>query len=88
MKAMTDQEAEYWDDYYTQNTIMPDLKKPGYVTRQYGMLVCLIPKPPVLLPLMRNPSAGHLPKLSGSWYVKNSSPFSGDCQCFAVLEKC
>jgi hypothetical protein len=27
---MTDREAEYWDDYYTQNTIMPDLSKPGY----------------------------------------------------------
>jgi hypothetical protein len=26
---MTDKEAEYWDDYYTKNTIMPDPDRPG-----------------------------------------------------------
>jgi hypothetical protein len=41
---MTDQEAEYWDDYYTQNTIMPDLSKPGYFARKYGMSVKLDPE--------------------------------------------
>jgi hypothetical protein len=34
MKEMTDQEAEYWDDYYTKNTIMPDPTKPGYFARK------------------------------------------------------
>jgi hypothetical protein len=34
MKEMTDQEAEYWDDYYTKNTIMPDFTKPGYFARK------------------------------------------------------
>jgi hypothetical protein len=34
MKEMTDEEAEYWDDYYTKNTIMPDPDKPGYFARK------------------------------------------------------
>jgi hypothetical protein len=33
MKEMTDEEAEYWDDYYTKNTIMPT-DKPGYFARK------------------------------------------------------
>jgi hypothetical protein len=41
---MTDKEAEYWDDYYTKNTIMPDLSKPGYFSRKYGMSVKLDPE--------------------------------------------
>ena len=36
---MTDEEAEYWDVYYTQNTIMPDSSKPGFFARKYGMSV-------------------------------------------------
>ncbi|MDR1148641.1 MAG: hypothetical protein LBK66_08430 [Spirochaetaceae bacterium] len=38
---MTDHEAEYWDDYYTKNTIMPDLNKPGHFALKYGMPVKL-----------------------------------------------
>jgi hypothetical protein len=34
IKEMTDEEAEYWDDYYTKNTIMPDPDKPGYFARK------------------------------------------------------
>jgi hypothetical protein len=34
MKEMTDQEAEYWDDYFTKNTIMPDPDKLGYFARK------------------------------------------------------
>jgi hypothetical protein len=34
MREMTDQEAEYWDEYYTKNTIMPDPDKPGYFARK------------------------------------------------------
>jgi hypothetical protein len=41
---MTDEEAEYWDDYYTKNTIMPDLNKPGFFARKYGMMVRLDPE--------------------------------------------
>ncbi|MDR1251698.1 MAG: hypothetical protein LBK62_05980 [Treponema sp.] len=41
---MTDRKAEYWDDYYTENTIMPDLSKPGYFARKYGMSVKLDPE--------------------------------------------
>ena len=41
---MTDQEAEYLDDYYTKNTVMPDLSKPGYFSRTYGMPVILDPE--------------------------------------------
>jgi hypothetical protein len=29
---MTDEEAEYWDDYYTKNTIMPDPAKNRLLT--------------------------------------------------------
>jgi hypothetical protein len=29
MKAMTDHEAEYWDDYYNKSTIILDVIKPG-----------------------------------------------------------
>jgi hypothetical protein len=31
---MTDEEAEYWDDYYTKNTVMPDPTKLGYFARK------------------------------------------------------
>jgi hypothetical protein len=44
MKEMTDKEAEYWDKYYTENTIMPDLSKPGYFSRKYGMPITLDPE--------------------------------------------
>jgi hypothetical protein len=43
MKEMTDQEAEYWDDYYTKNTIMPDPDKPGYFARKGLVLGSLAP---------------------------------------------
>ncbi|MDR3342172.1 MAG: hypothetical protein LBT14_05175 [Treponema sp.] len=43
MKEMTDQEAEYWDDYYTKNTIMPDPDKPGYFARKGLVLGSLDP---------------------------------------------
>ncbi|MCL2320456.1 MAG: hypothetical protein FWC45_10255 [Treponema sp.] len=41
---MTDEQAEYWDEYYTKNTIMPDLSKPGYFAQKYGMAVTLDPE--------------------------------------------
>ena len=44
MKEMTDEEADYWDEYYTKNTVMPDLSKPGYFSRKYGMTVKLDPE--------------------------------------------
>ncbi|MDR0495729.1 MAG: hypothetical protein LBG95_08920 [Treponema sp.] len=44
MKEMTDEKAEYWDEYFTKNTIMPDLGKPGYFSRKYGMSVKLDPE--------------------------------------------
>ena len=44
MKEMTEEEAEYWDEYYTNNTIMPDLSKPGYFSQKYGISVKLDPK--------------------------------------------
>ena len=43
MNKMTDEEAEYWDEYFTQNTIMPDFSKPGFFARKYGMSVKLDP---------------------------------------------
>jgi len=44
MKEMTDEEAVYWDNYYTENTVMPDLSKPGYFSRKYGMAITLDPE--------------------------------------------
>jgi len=44
MKGMTEEEAEYWDEYYTKNTIMPNLSKPGFFARNYGMMVKLDPE--------------------------------------------
>lgn len=41
---MTENEAAYLDDYYTKNTIMPDLNKPGYFAHKYGMNVILDPE--------------------------------------------
>jgi hypothetical protein len=43
VKEMTDQEAEYWDDYYTKNTIMPNPDKPGFFARKGLVLGCLDP---------------------------------------------
>ena len=41
---MTDKEAEYLDEYFTNNTIMPDLSKPGFFAKKYGMTVRLDPE--------------------------------------------
>jgi NAD-specific glutamate dehydrogenase len=43
-RKMTEEEAKYWDEYYTKNTIMPDLSKPGYFARKYGMAITLDPE--------------------------------------------
>jgi len=44
MKNMTEEEADYWDEYFTKNTIMPDFNKPGFFARKYGMTVKLDPE--------------------------------------------
>lgn len=44
MNSMTDEDAEYWDGYYTNNTIFPDLTKPGFFARNYGMMIKLDPE--------------------------------------------
>jgi len=44
MNEMTDEEAEYWDEYFTNNTVMPDMSKPGFFARKYGMTVKLDPE--------------------------------------------
>ena len=44
MNKMTDEEADYWDEYYTKNTIMPDTSKPGFFAKKYGMTVKLDPE--------------------------------------------
>jgi len=41
---MTEKEAEYWDEYYTNNTVMPDMSKPGFFARKHGMMVELDPE--------------------------------------------
>ena len=49
MKNMTEEEADYWDNYFTENTIMPDFNKPGFFARKYGMTVKLDPETICLL---------------------------------------
>ena len=44
MKDMTEEEADYWDEYFTNNTVMPDTGKPGFFARKYGMTVKLDPE--------------------------------------------
>jgi len=44
MNKMTDEEADYWDEYFTKNTIMPDTSKPGFFARKYGMTVKVDPE--------------------------------------------
>ena len=44
MNVMTDEEADYWDEYYTKNTIMPDTNKLGFFAKKYGMTVKLDPE--------------------------------------------
>jgi hypothetical protein len=44
MAHMTEEEADYWDEYYTKNTVMPDMSKPGFFARKYGMSVKLDPE--------------------------------------------
>jgi hypothetical protein len=44
MPDMTEEEAEALDKYFTENTIMPDLGKPGFFARKYGMTVKLDPE--------------------------------------------
>jgi hypothetical protein len=44
MAEMTDEEAEVLDKYFTENTIMPVLGKPGFFSRKYGMTVKLDPQ--------------------------------------------
>ena len=44
MKEMTEEEAAYWDEYFTNNTIMPDMRKPGFFALKYGMTVKLDPE--------------------------------------------
>ena len=44
MKDMTEDEADYWDEYFTNNTIMPNPNKPGFFSKKYGMMVKLDPE--------------------------------------------
>jgi hypothetical protein len=40
---MTDEEADTLDEYYTQNTIMPDPCKPGFFARHKEMFIGVDP---------------------------------------------
>ncbi|GHV86949.1 hypothetical protein AGMMS50255_2450 [Spirochaetia bacterium] len=44
MAEMTEEAAEALDKYFTENTILPDLGKPGFFSRKYGMTVKLDPE--------------------------------------------
>ena len=47
MKDLTDEEYDALDEYFTNNTnntVMPDMSKPGFFARKYGMTVKLDPE--------------------------------------------
>ena len=44
MNDLTDEEYDALDEYYTKNTIMPDMTRPGFFARKYGMTVKLDPE--------------------------------------------
>jgi hypothetical protein len=44
MNSMTEEEADALDTYFTEHDIMPDINKPGYFARKYGMNVQLDPE--------------------------------------------
>ena len=44
MKKVTDEEADYLDEYFTNNTVMPVTGKPGFFALKYGMTVKLDPE--------------------------------------------
>ena len=44
MNDMTDEEYDALDEYYTNNTLMPDTSKPGFFARKYGMTVKIDPE--------------------------------------------
>jgi hypothetical protein len=39
MTKLTDEDCDALDDYYTKNTIMPDMSKPGYFSAHKAHLV-------------------------------------------------
>jgi len=43
-RDLTDEEYDALDEYFTENTIMPDMSKPGFFARKYAF-------PPTLSPL-------------------------------------
>ena len=49
MEKITHEEAEYWDEYCTAFTIMPDFHKTGFFSRKYWLMVRLDPKTTKLL---------------------------------------
>jgi hypothetical protein len=44
MPDLTDEEYDALDEYYTKNTVMPDITRPGFFARKYGMTVRLDPE--------------------------------------------
>ncbi|MDR0599845.1 MAG: hypothetical protein LBG84_07190 [Treponema sp.] len=44
MPDYTDEEYDALDEYFTKNDIMPDISRPGFFSRAYGMTVRLDPE--------------------------------------------
>ena len=44
MNDLTDAEYDALDEYYTTHDIMPDISRPGFFARKYGMTVRLDPE--------------------------------------------
>lgn len=49
MNDLTEEEYDALDEYFTNNTVMPDMSKPGFFARKYGMTVRLDPETTRLL---------------------------------------
>ncbi|MCL2211944.1 MAG: hypothetical protein FWB95_08490 [Treponema sp.] len=70
MSDKTEEEADYWDEYFTKNTIMPDFNKPCFFARKYGMTVKLDPETTRFLQRKPRQLINLLQKLLENWYGK------------------
>jgi hypothetical protein len=72
---MTDKEADALDEYYTQNTSMPDPDKPGFFAQHKEMFVGFDPITAAYLRAKAAP-AKPPPKSLANWYAKSWLPRS------------
>jgi len=71
---MTEKEAEYWDEHYTKNTVMPDMGKPGFFAHRQGMTVELDPETTRFLTAQANAAKKTPSQLIGEMVRERAGP--------------